>query len=193
MSGLSYNIIDQKYIYPILKSYNLQTFHIIPNTYRQLRMIETLFKLVDLNKHQPFGYEFNIRHELCMFWCMLLEETADLRIHATNINNIDDERIKIMLQFIHEHYAEKITLQDIASAANIGTRECNRCFQRNLETSPINYLLNYRVRIASQMLLQTTNSISTISEDCGFSSNSYFGKVFQELMHCTPKEYRQQL
>ena len=44
--------------------------------------------------------------------------------------------------------------------------------------------------MAAQMLLQTGDNIITISENCGFSSNSYFGKVFHESMGCTPMEYR---
>lgn len=192
LSGMYNNVIDQKYIYPILKSYTLQTFSIAPKTYSQLQMIESLFKLVELNKQHSFGYEFAIRAELCNFWCMLLRETSELRDKTAELSSIDDERIRIMVQFIHEHYGEKISLQDIASSANISSRECNRCFQRGMGVSPVNYLTTYRVRMSAQMLLQTGNSISTISEDCGFSSSSYFGKVFQEVMNCTPKQYRKQ-
>ncbi|WP_394916419.1 helix-turn-helix domain-containing protein [uncultured Robinsoniella sp.] len=74
--------------------------------------------------------------------------------------------------------------------ANISTRECSRCFQRCIKLSPMNYLNEHRIRMAAQMLLQTNKSIMTISECCGFSSSSYFGKIFQDYMGCTPKNYR---
>ena len=98
--------------------------------------------------------------------------------------------IKKMMQFIHEHYADKITLGDIAISTNISTRECSRCFQRCIKISPINYLNEHRIRMAAQMLLQTDKNIITISENCGFSSSSYFSKLFQKIMGCTPKNYR---
>ncbi|WP_243117307.1 helix-turn-helix transcriptional regulator [Muricomes intestini] len=47
------------------------------------------------------------------------------------------------------------------------------------------------MRAAAKMLLQTNDSIMDIGEKCGFSSNSYFGKVFRESLGCTPKEYRE--
>jgi len=45
--------------------------------------------------------------------------------------------------------------------------------------------------MAADLLSGTAKSIIEISEECGFSSPSYFGKVFKESMGCTPKEYRE--
>jgi AraC-like DNA-binding protein len=44
--------------------------------------------------------------------------------------------------------------------------------------------------MAADLLADSAKSIIEISEECGFSSPSYFGKVFREAMGCTPKEYR---
>ena len=129
---------------------------------------------------------------MCHFWCMLMKETEEIRSHNTLKNTTDIERIKRMLHYLQEHYTEKITLTDIALSANISERECTRCFQRCIDTSPINYLNTYRVRMAARMLTQTNESILTISENCGFSTSSYFGKVFHRLMGCTPTEYRKE-
>ena len=45
--------------------------------------------------------------------------------------------------------------------------------------------------MAADMLAETSKSIIEISEDCGFSSPSYFAKVFRDMMGCTPKDYRE--
>ncbi|MGN1141302.1 MAG: helix-turn-helix domain-containing protein [Oliverpabstia sp.] len=190
LSGMYNSLLEQKYMFPIIKSKELQVFIIRPDSYRRICMLEKLLKMIELAREEHFGYEFEIRSELCHVWCMLLEETEELRSQIIEKNYADVERIKVMLRYIHQNYMEKITLEDISSAANISDRECARCFQRSIEMSPINYLNDYRIRMASQMLLQTNDSIITISENCGFSSVSYFGKVFQKAMHCTPKEYR---
>ncbi|MGN0292646.1 MAG: helix-turn-helix domain-containing protein [Lachnospiraceae bacterium] len=190
LSGICNSLFEQKYLFPIIKCSNLETFTVHADTYRNVRMIEKFLKTVEMNKTEPFGYEFEVRTELCRIWCMLLEETEELRASSTNKNNIDVERIKHMIQYIQDHYAEKITLDDIASAASISTRECSRCFQRCIKLSPIHYLNDYRIRMAAQLLLHTDQSIITISENCGFSSSSYFGKTFYKAMGCTPKDYR---
>ncbi|MGN0268015.1 MAG: helix-turn-helix domain-containing protein [Lachnospiraceae bacterium] len=191
LSGLHNSLFEQKYLFPIIKCRDLETFIIHADSYRRIRMIEKFLKMIEMNRTESFGYEFEIRTELSRFWLMLLEETEEIRASScTDKNNIDVDRIKIMMQYIHEHYMEKITLSDIASTANISTRECTRCFQRCIKLSPVNYLNEYRIRMAAQMLLQTNQSITTISENCGFSSSSYFGKMFYKVMGCTPKDYR---
>lgn len=190
LSGMSGSVFEQKYISPIVSSRDLQFYIIHPDTYQKVRMIEKLLKVVELAENEAFGYEFEIRAELCRLWCMLLKETEELRIHSVPGTNIDMERIKIMMKYIYDHYMEKMTLTDIALSANISVRECTRCFQRCIKTSPISYLNEYRIRTAAEMLLTTDSSIISISENCGFSSASYFGKSFQEAMGCTPRDYR---
>ena len=56
--------------------------------------------------------------------------------------------------------------------------------------TPFEYLMEYRLRMATVQLTETDQSVSQISYDCGFSSPSYFGKEFRAAMGCTPVEYR---
>ena len=74
--------------------------------------------------------------------------------------------------------------------AAISVRECSRCFDRCIGVSPIQYLNNYRLHMAAEMLLSTKASILEISENCGFNSAAYFSKLFSEAMGCTPHQYR---
>lgn len=191
LSGMYNSIFEQKYIVPILKSRQLQAVPIRPDHYTGIKMMGNILHMIELAVSEPFGYEFEIRAELGRFWCLLLEKTKPLRTQFSESGQTDVMRVKQMMEYIHRHYSEKISLDDIASAASIGGRESARCFQRCIQVSPISYLNEYRIQMAAQMLLQTQDSILTISENCGFSSSSYFGKVFRETMNCTPKEYRQ--
>ena len=77
-----------------------------------------------------------------------------------------------------------------ANAAAVSERECSRCFQRCFRESAITYLNKYRVRVAAAMLLKGQDSIRSISQQCGFCSDSYFGRQFRQMLGCTPKEYR---
>lgn len=190
ISGTPGSIFEQKYIAPILQNAELSAYVIRPDNYRRIQMIEKLLHITELTQKEGFGYEFEIRSQLCRFWCLLLEETQELPIQHSRKNHADTERIKLMIQYIREHYSEKITLDDICASAAISSRECTRCFQRSIGISPITYLNDFRIRMAAQLLLGTDDSILTISENCGFSSVSYFGKVFSETMKCTPREYR---
>lgn len=190
LTGMYNTALKHKYILPVLKNRKLQAYTIRPNTYERVCMIQNFLKMLKLDEQELFGYEFELRTELSRFWCAFLKETENLRDPNTESSSVDTKRMKCMLQYIHNHYMEKISLEDIAGSANICSRECSRCFQRNMQTSPMSYLKEYRIRMAAQMLLQTDQSIMAVGDNCGFSSGSYFTKTFQEFMGCTPKEFR---
>jgi AraC-like DNA-binding protein len=78
----------------------------------------------------------------------------------------------------------------IVTSGGVSIRECTRCFRRCINCSPTDYLTQVRVRRAAELLSKTPMSILDISEACGFSSSSYFSKVFREAYRCTPNAYR---
>lgn len=190
LSGMYNSIFEHHYIIPVLKCKELPAYAIRPDSPRKIRMIDQLLQSIKLCEREDFGYEFEIRANLSRFWYMMIEETSEILKQNSSSRNTDSNRLKMMMKFVHENYSEKLTLLDIAQSANISPRECTRCFQRSIGFSPINYLNDYRIRMAAKMLLQTDHNIIAIGENCGFSSSSYFGKVYRETFGCTPKEYR---
>jgi AraC-like DNA-binding protein len=95
-----------------------------------------------------------------------------------------------MLGYIHTHYAEPLTVSQIAAASAISESECYRCFRKVLDTSPIDYLLQYRIRAAAGLLASPDRSVSDICFATGFNSPSYFAKVFRQELQCSPRKYR---
>lgn len=191
ISGIFGGLLDQKYILPLHQSPDVPFYVIRSHNPRHIHILDLLLRLPRLSEEEKFGYEFNIRHILCKIWLLLLKETEETpNRRMTARRNEDSERLKKMIQYIQEHYMEKISLKQISAAAGLSERECNRCFQRYVNMTPILYLNHFRVRMAAQMLLHTDKSIFSISELCGFSSNSYFGRVFKEMTGKTPHAFR---
>ncbi len=190
LSSMYNSMMEQKYLFPLLKSKGVETFFVRQDRPAGQKMAAHILQAERMVGEEPFGYEFELQVQLARFWCLLLQETEQIRTEDVAGSHVDVLRIKTMLQFIHDHYCERITLSDIAAAATISSRECGRCFKRCINDSPINYLNAYRVRMAARMLLQSEESILDIGESCGFSTGSYFGKVFLEIMGCTPSVYR---
>lgn len=104
--------------------------------------------------------------------------------------NKNNDKIKLMMAYIHEHYSEKISISELAAAAYLSERECFRVFHDCLHTTPVEYIKTYRLQAACQMLARGQEPVTVISQACGLGSSSYFGKVFREYAHCTPLEYR---
>ena len=191
LTGAMGREIYQKYISPIAKSPDIQLQAIRPNTHHEQLMLEHLQTMIRLVRQESFGYEFLVQNELSRFWCRLLKLTADRQVSLPGLSGTDIQRVKTMLNFIHENYARPLTLQQIADAASISQRECSRCFQRCFQTSAMGYLHDYRIRLATRLLLESQESITQISLRCGFCTPSYFGRRFQEVYGCSPRQYRQ--
>ena len=140
---------------------------------------------------EAFGYEFTVREDLSRICLSIYEQYSPQLFTAKQTQNLDSIRIEKMIDFIQNHYADEITLNHIAESADIGERECLRCFKRTIGQSPIQYLLKYRLMQGANLLLAfPALSISEISGNCGFDNPSYFSKIFRQFYNCSPKEYR---
>lgn len=189
LSGAPNSQIERRYIHPILGS-NCDAWHFPADSPGNADMAALYLHIVELDQQHPFGYEFAIREALSRLWCLFFQQINPPQDTSIRKQAVDSTRIKGMIQYIHEHYEEMISLGDIAGAAGVSRQECMRCFRKYIHTSPVAYLTEYRVRMAAEQLLSTDQSIIAVSERNGFSSNSYFSKVFRRTMGCTPKEYR---
>ena len=100
--------------------------------------------------NDKFGYEMKLREALSEIWLMLFELSRPMldRGGETNRNN---DKIKLMMIYIHEHYPEKISIRDLAAAAYLSERECFRVFHDYLHMTPVEYIKSYRLQKASQM------------------------------------------
>lgn len=192
LSGMYGSRLERSYLQPILDCAPLDAWVFRADNPSDFPAISAILKLIRLNQDEGFGGEFRIRSALSELWCLLLQATGGFR--SANLPSgsqiADSERLRSMVSFVHAHYMEDITVRDIADSAGISVRGCSRCFQRAIGASPLAFLNKHRLRIAAQMLKSTNSSVLEISESCGFSSVSYFGKAFREMFGCTPLQYR---
>ncbi|MBQ9058405.1 MAG: helix-turn-helix transcriptional regulator [Atopobiaceae bacterium] len=98
-----------------------------------------------------------------------------------------------MTSFIYEHFSERISLEDIATAGGVSRSKCSNVFREQLDTTPIEFLNRYRLEAATHMLSSTQDSIARIATACGFTQQSYFNRVFMKEYGMTPKQYRKTL
>ena len=181
---------EEEFFSSVLYNKELPVYIIRPDSPQNRAILEKLCRIEELARSEPYGYQWYIRACLCEVWLLFLQQTDAQRRGGKAREHADVRRIKLMMEYVHRHYAQPLTLSQIADSANIGQRECARCFNRCIQISPMRYLADYRVRQAAHMLIQTDESVQYISEACGFSSASYFTKVFAQIMGCSPREYR---
>ena len=99
-------------------------------------------------------------------------------------------KIAPVLEYIDSHYSEVITLSDLAELLNVNESYLCRMFKKSVNTSVVQYLNFVRVCKAEKMLLSTDKGISEIALETGFSSVSYFNRIFKKHKFITPSMYK---
>lgn len=191
LGGHFKSVFETKYLNPVILNKDIDMLCIRGETDQQRKLLEKLRLLSQLQGQSDV--EFQTRSVLGEIWLHLLRviQEADGSVYRTAAKNLD--RILTMMAFIQENYAEKLTLEQIADAASISTRECLRCFRESIRQSPMDYLIEYRVQMAKKLLQTTALPITEIALRCGFNSNSYFTKIFHRSCGKTPNAYRREL
>ena len=188
LAGEQGSRIEQKYIAPVITAVQIEIIPLFPGNREDERILKLLIDSFRLSSEE-FGYEIKLREALAQIWLMLFELSSSMREKKDGYSKSND-KIKLMMIYIHEHYREKISIQDLAAAAYLSERECYRVFHDCLHMTPVEYITSYRLQVACQMLAKSQETVTFISHECGLGSNSYFGKVFREYAHCSPIEYR---
>lgn len=180
--------IEQKYITPIITAPQIELIALYPDDARQKKALDQIRESFALSERDA-GYEMKLRSSLSGIWLELFQTALPMLERKESYNKLND-KLKMMMIYIHEHYAEKMTVAEIAAAAFSSERECFRGFRQCLHMTPVEYIHSYRLRMACHMLANSTEKITLIGHACGLGSSSYFGKIFREYFGCTPLEYR---
>ncbi|WP_338210648.1 bifunctional transcriptional activator/DNA repair enzyme AdaA [Lactiplantibacillus paraxiangfangensis] len=92
---------------------------------------------------------------------------------------------------IEHHYAENLTLTELASLAHGAPYYLHHVFRRTTGLTPLAYLQQVRLRRAQELLRTTTWTVREIAQRCGFRSPSYFSTQFKTSIGQTPREFRE--
>lgn len=187
-----------KYVYPFIQNQNLRGFPLTKSDMEKAELSYYIPEIFDMNMKEQSGYELRTRELLMKIWLYILEQTKNTHLTSnaqhTKIS-LDERRTKEALQYIENHYTESITLDDIANSIHLSRSECCRCIKRCMNMTPFEYLLQFRIQKAAQLLSNSKSplSIAELASAVGFNSCSYFNKLFRKYMGCTPSQYKKRM
>ncbi len=184
------SLIYEKYISPVINSsIEYQIFN--PHTAWQNHVLQLLSQVLALQ-------ETDENNELCTIQLLfkiwdIMTKHIDLASSPSDLYRFNHKqaRLQTMMQYIHDHYTEEITLETIAASASISKSGALHIFQSGIHISPVAYLIQYRLAQAAEQLCTTQKSVSSIAEETGFASSGYFCRKFRQHYHMSPNEYRQ--
>ena len=184
------SLIYRKYIMPLEKSDKACVVFREDGAWqsRILSLLDTLFAKLS----EPERNELWIRNQVSEVWLLMMENLnrEELREKETAGGNNAGRVLQIMMQYIQTHYELPITLADIAGAGNISKNTALRYFREQIRISPVEYLIQYRIRMACKMLRETSEKIAYISVCAGYDNISYFNRSFKKYVGKTPMQYR---
>lgn len=124
-----------------------------------------------------------------------LSKAEDARVLASSsFAHADDHtqsrRVRKVEQYISEHYAEDIHLEELAALVGMAPSAFSRFFRQRSGRTVMDYIIDIRLGHAARMLVDTTQNISEICYGCGFNNLSNFNRVFKAKRGYTPRDFR---
>lgn len=157
----------------------------------QKQIIEQLQKLVTLEqkKNDPL-YAYGVLLGLSQIFFLMIK---NVKLKSRRrVDNVNFQRMHVFLAFIQDHYSEKISLKMIADSAHVSKSECLRTFHLLLNTTPWDYLMDFRLNQAANLLRNSSLTVTDIAHQVGLNQASHFVLLFKRKTGFTPREYRQQ-
>ena len=102
----------------------------------------------------------------------------------------ESRRIAKVKEYISNHYAEDLRLEDLAALVGMVPSAFSRFFKQHTTRTLSNYIIDVRLGNAARLLVDTTTSISEICYACGFNNLSNFNRIFKSRRGYTPRDFR---
>lgn len=126
---------------------------------------------------------------LAPWLCDMLEQLIDAI--ETNTRRPNSVQLVRALEFMQEHLADELTREDVARAAGLSPSHFSHLMRARTNWSFTALLARLRIDRACHLLAQTEHPLASIAQDCGFSDQSYFTRVFRKCTGQTPGNYRE--
>jgi AraC-like DNA-binding protein len=96
------------------------------------------------------------------------------------------------IEFLHRHFATAISTDELARQAGLSVSQFERTFRKAFGTSPRQYIVRVRIEQSCRQLVETNDTIASISQVCGFFDHAHFTRAFRTQMGQSPSNYRRQ-
>jgi AraC-like DNA-binding protein len=119
---------------------------------------------------------------------------TDSRLAEAGDIFVQDQRVQQALTYIKSNIRSKLTLPEIASAAQLSVSHFSRLFSRLVGLAPHEYILSCRLRAAEKLLCLRgrESSVAEIAAESGFADQAHFSRHFHRAFGTGPQAYRRQ-
>lgn len=189
ISLLEENINDNLHskLYKFISHTQAEPYMVLDNNKKITELINNIN--VNYNENDKESL-WHIKAGLCEIIAFMYSKDfiAPLKISKEQLKKIEQ-----VIEYIDANFKSSITLDDIASSANYNKYTICHTFKELTGSTIFEYINFLRVSYAVEKLRESRNSVSEIATMCGFSSDTYFNRVFKNFFGYSPSVYRRQM
>lgn len=187
---ISKNLLTENEYNFLLNACEYNAFRFTPEQYKFLTVLlkeVVALEITDFAKRSEFLLSFT---KTIIAFLQTQALTPLSPSSATTLNKSQDTVILQVVAYINKEYSQNVTLDTLQKKFYISKNTLCRRFIKQLNCSPMQYLMYARLNVAKMYLSTTNKSIGEIAELCGFSSANYFGLIFKKQIGISPSNYR---
>lgn len=178
---------SKDYLQPLFSGKISIPVHFAPDMEHYDEVAGILDSCDKIRSEKPYGEELFLKSQLYMLMFILATKCQLSEPAIKSMKSL--ERMKEVIKYVELHYAEHITVDDVAQIASCSSSYFMKCFKETFNCSFIEYLKDYRLTLAARMITQSEGNILEIATNVGFDNLSYFTRSFKSKYGVTPGKY----
>lgn len=140
--------------------------------------------------HHSSESSFHLIGHLYLFFDYLTQSTQSAKLVKSS--KMSDYYIKEALNYIEQNFQNNISIEEIAAVCGINRSYLGKIFRNSIGKSPQEFLMNYRMIKATELLKLTSLSIGEIGCAVGYENQLHFSRAFKTIYGVSPREWRNQ-
>lgn len=148
-----------------------------------------IFKMIDMDIFSNYR-DLKLQGYLFLFISELIKNSPKDSVSTNSITSI---YVKEAIKFIENNYSRPIKIKDIAHNLSIDRSYFSNTFKKTLQKTPQQFLMEYRMNKACELLKNPTLSISNIGFSVGYTDAYNFSRMFKKVKGSSPSDYRKML
>lgn len=190
LGGNSTDICSTRYLTPLINQEFSMPCLITPEhpVYASLRRI--FGQINSLYSETVPGYELALKSLLLQVIFLLLQYSER---NSSSDTGTSSDKLKQVLDYIELHYAETLTVSDLAKLCYFSDYHFMRFFKKHMNMTCVEYINNLRLEKSVELFEQGNPSILDVSLSVGFHNLSYFHRAFKKKYHMTPLSFIKEL
>lgn len=176
--------------FPSANTIYLQNKNVIKN---QVQLNSILNKITTYTRVRSIMYNMQLSSLLVEILVSISQQTLDSMnlYQRLEFTPKSCKKLNKSIEYIHKNFHTKITLTDLCEHCNISKSQMIRLFRKNLNTTPSQYIINYKLARAREFIFRNPEmTINEVSTALGYENQHYFSKQFSKKYNESPSHYR---